>query len=200
MAAYDSGNAAVRRRPAKESRISVSLNAFVTHYGYAAIAIGTFLEGETVLLIGAAFAQRHLLSLPLVIITAALGSFAGDQMYFHLGRRYGQRLLERFPRLAARAARVQTLLFRFRYPIIPALRFMYGFRVAGPFALGTSRVEPQIFFWLNALGAAVWSMAISGVGFGFAMVLRQPDVRHYEYLLGAAAVAVLAALVWWRRR
>lgn len=178
----------------------MSLNAFVAHYGYAAVAIGTFLEGETVVLIAAAFAERQILSLPLVILTAALGGFAGDQLYFYLGRRYGARLLGRFPRLAVKAVRVQALLFRFRYPIIPALRFMYGFRLVGPFALGASEVEPAIFFWLNALGAVLWAVAIAAVGFSFASILQRPDLQRYEYLLGGAFLVLLAILVWRRRR
>ena len=48
------------------------MEQFVATYGYAAIALGTFFEGETILVIGGFLAHRGYLGLPGVIAGAAL--------------------------------------------------------------------------------------------------------------------------------
>jgi membrane protein DedA with SNARE-associated domain len=142
------------------------LESLVARWGYAAIFAGTFLEGETVLLAGGAMAHRGLLSLPWVIVCAFVASFSGDQMWFFLGRRYGPRAIERRPGWAAPAERVRGWLHRFGTGFVLAFRFVYGIRVLTPVLLGASGYPASRFAPLNAAGAAVWSCAVAGVGWG----------------------------------
>lgn len=46
----------------------MNLEEVVTHYGYIGILIGTFLEGETILIIAGFLAHRGYLELPFVIV------------------------------------------------------------------------------------------------------------------------------------
>jgi hypothetical protein len=80
--------------------------------GYLAVLIGTLLEGEAVLFLAGLAAQHDYLSLPVVVVVAAFGGFLSDQFLFFLGRRYGNRLLARFPSVGARAPRVHALIQR----------------------------------------------------------------------------------------
>lgn len=68
-------------------------------YGYLAIFVGAFLEGETIIAMGGFAAQRGYLDLPKVVVVGLFGGFLGDQLYFFLGRRHGSDLLARFPGL-----------------------------------------------------------------------------------------------------
>src|SRR5688572_1229681 len=104
----------------------------LTQFGYVAVFIGTFLEGETILALAGFAASDGWLSLPKVIAIAIVGAFLGDQVCFFLGRRYGERILARYPSLAAKAPRVQALLRRWDAPAVIVLRFCYGLRIAGP--------------------------------------------------------------------
>jgi len=181
----------------------LTLESFIRDYGYLAVFVGTFLEGETILLMAGFAAQRGYLSLPEVIAVAFLGGFAGDQLYFHLGRRHGSALLERFPSLRERTEAVRRLLFRFHALLIPALRFVYGMRVIGPMALGMSAVPPRRFLALNLAGAALWAALIAGAGyfFGRALELLVRDLARFEAAVFGlmAAVGVAAWLVLHRR-
>src|SRR5688572_3818853 len=67
-------------------------------YYYAIVFAWTFLEGETFVIFSGVAAREGILDLPLLILSAWVGSFLGDQLYFLIGRRYGARLLVRFPR------------------------------------------------------------------------------------------------------
>ena len=75
--------------------VSVPWENWVTHFGYMAILIGTFLEGETILVLGGFLAHRGYLHLPWVIASAFAGTFAGDQLYFYLGRFKGMKGLKK---------------------------------------------------------------------------------------------------------
>ena len=164
----------------------------IQHYGYAAVAIGTFLEGETVLLLGGAAASRGHLGLPWVIVVATVASFAGDQSFFWMGRAYGPALLQRFPKLGAGTARARVLLERHNTPVILSVRFLYGLRIAGPLAIGMSGVGRLRFFVLNLIGALVWACVIAALGYGtgqaLASVLGTIDAEEI-WTLGVVLVA-----------
>ena len=183
----------------------MSLTALLLNYGYFAVFLGTFLEGETILIMAGFAAHRGYLDLRWVMAVATAGSFMGDQLYFYLGARYGWHILNRFPKLKPRAARVQALLERYHLPLIPGIRFMYGLRMVGPLAIGMSSVSWARFFALNLLGAILWAVLIGGSGylFGNAMELVLADLRHYEEAL-LALIAIGGIIVWlnyrWRHR
>ena len=73
------------------------LRDLVYHYGYLAIFIGPFLEGETILALGGFAAHQGLLQLHLVMLSAFCGSLLGDQLFFFIGRIYGNRILKKWP-------------------------------------------------------------------------------------------------------
>ena len=76
----------------------MALGSLVQQYGYLAVLLGTFLEGETVLVLGAYLADRRYLVLAGVIASAFLGTVLGDQLAFWVDRRYGRALLARVQR------------------------------------------------------------------------------------------------------
>jgi len=175
----------------------MTIESFIDTYGYAAILIGTFLEGETILVLGGVAAHRGYLSLPWVIVAAFAGTLSGDQLYFFLGRWHSQKILDRRPSWKARAARAEKLLQRFQKPIIVGFRFLYGIRTVTPFVIGMSSVSALQFIPLNMMGALVWAVlvGVGGYAFGSALEAIIGDVKRYELeVLGA--VAAVGILIW----
>ena len=74
------------------------LQQFLQEFGYFALFLGTFFEGETILVLAGFLAFRGYMDLKLVMIVAFLGSYAGDQLWYFLGRKHGRKLLARKPR------------------------------------------------------------------------------------------------------
>jgi membrane protein DedA with SNARE-associated domain len=171
--------------------MSLDLAGLIDSYGYVAVFAGAFLEGETVLALAGFAASRGYLDFYTVAVVALIAGFAGDQLYFFLGRRHGTRILARFPGAQARAHRVDALLARWHAPLIIAIRFMYGFRVAGPILLGMGRVPAWKFMVFNFLGAAIWAPLIAGIGYAFGSILKSvlADLQRYEIWLLAIVVA-----------
>lgn len=181
--------------------MSLSVSLLVARYGYAAVAVGALMEGETVLLAAGFAAHRGLLDLRLVMLIAALAGTLGDQIYFALGRRHGASLLRRLPRLAGQLPRVQALLERHHTGLIPAIRFMVGLRTAGPLLIGWAGVNPWRFALLNMLGAAIWAVLVGGLGYVFGATLERllTNIKDVEGALLAGIVVVGLALHAGRR-
>lgn len=110
----------------------MSLETLISTYGYAAIGIGAFLEGETILILGGLAAHRGYLELPWVIVCAFLGTLFGDQLYFYIGRTKGKALLERRPHWKSKSEKVFLLLNRHQVWVILGFRFLYGLRTVTP--------------------------------------------------------------------
>ena len=183
----------------------MNLSTLIAEYGYWAVFIGCFLEGETVLLLAGFAAHRGLLQIEQVAIVAFAASTLGDQSFYWVGRRYGSTLFKRFPRLGDQVPRVQRLLDRHHTGLILSIRFLYGLRVAGPIAMGALQVPALRFAWLNATGAAIWAILIAGLGyqFGNALELFFKDLRMIEELVLAAILLIGLAhglLTFWRWR
>ena len=177
----------------------MSLEQLVATYGYAAVLIGTFFEGETILVVGGFLAHRGYLELPWVIASAFAGTLLGDQLYFYLGRSKGMALLGRRPRWRAKSERVLELLRRHQVPLILGFRFLYGLRTVTPFLIGASGVAPLRFSCLNVAGSAAWALAIGIAGYvlGQALETLLEEVRRYELWI-LAAIGAAGAAVWMR--
>ena len=83
----------------------MDLQSLVDTYGYLAIFVGAFLEGETIVAMGGFAAQNGYLDIRLVILAALFAGFLGDELFFFLGRYHGKRILARFPNIARRASK-----------------------------------------------------------------------------------------------
>ena len=179
----------------------MTVSELVTSYGYYAVFFGALFEGEAILILAGFAAHRGMLDLRYVIAIAFVASTLGDQIFFHLGRLYGVAILDRFPLLRARVPAVQKMLDKYHTMLIPAVRFLYGLRIAGPMIIGISSVSSARFALLNMLGALVWAVAIALAGyyFGALLDLLLNDIKHIEeaILLG---ILLAGCVIWlWRR-
>ena len=181
----------------------MDIPSFIDSYGYFAVFVGAFLEGETVLALAGLAAYRGYMEFYNVVVVAMIAGFLGDQVYFFLGRFKGQKILARFPHAHERAHRFDALLSRWHAPLIVALRFMYGFRIMGPLLLGMGRVPAWKFIVFNFIGAAIWAPLIAGIGyfFGNFLELILHDLKRFEMwiFLAVAVLGLAAAMIHSRR-
>jgi len=182
----------------------MDINYLISQYGYAALVVGSIAEGETITLLGGVAAHQGLLRFPLVVISVALGGMIGDQLLYLLGRRYGMKILRRFSRHRDKIHQAQTLIRRHPYLFVIGSRFMYGFRIVGPLLIGTSRLRPKIFLPLNILGAIVWALLFTTLGYiGGEVIgpwLHQFDQHVKRWIWLVIAIALVVCLRWWFRR
>ncbi len=173
----------------------MDLERFIVEHGawsYLVTLIWTFFEGETFVLLTGFAAAQGLLNLPLLLVAAALGSFAGDQCYFWIGRHFGLRLIARRPDWRAHVDRALSWLTRFDAAFILSFRFIYGVRNFSSFALGISGIGWKRFLAFNFIAAWLWAAVFIGLGYlcghAFERVMGQMAHRFSIVLLAVFVV------------
>jgi membrane protein DedA with SNARE-associated domain len=177
------------------------IEQLISRFGYPALVLGLLLEGETVLVLAAFIAHRGHLSLPLVISTAFLVTFASDQFFFWVGRTRGQQFLARRPGWKPSVEKARSLIHDNTTLLFIGFRFMYGLRTVLPFVFGMSRFDPKRFAFLNAVGVLLWALffGIAGYLFGQLMQLILKDVSRYEIWI-VIFLLIPGTLFWLHQR
>ncbi|MHB8623544.1 MAG: DedA family protein [Sulfuricaulis sp.] len=182
-----------------------TLIALIKNYGYFAILVGTFLEGETVLILGGFAAHMGLLELPWVIAGALVGSYSGDQLFYYIGRHYGPKVIASRLSWQENAEKAYRHLRRHTNLLIVSFRFYYGLRNVTPFVIGAAHIPRLRFSLLNLIGAVVWAISFGSAGYLFGEAIRAylVDLRRFEIYI-FLALTLVAILIWlarlWRNR
>lgn len=102
-----------------------------------------------------------------LVLVCWAGSCFGDVVRFWIGRRFGTRWLNRFPRLE-RAVQTAARLVDHHYLWIPMIhRYPNGIRSVAGFAFGMSRLPRSTFHLLNVASAGIWAVMMVSIGYAF---------------------------------
>ena len=167
---------------------------FVKDWGYVAVFLGSMIEGESVIFIAGFFAHEGYLSLPKIIIIAFTGTLIADQALYHLGRHYGNKIIDRFPSMRPRADKAFSLLRRYENIFILSFRFIWGIRIVSPIIIGSSGVTPLRFTTLNLVAAVIWSVGSCVTAYYFAHLIMDKFHLIPKILLG---LLVIGGGVWY---
>ena len=165
------------------------------HYGYAVIFVAAAIEGDAALVAASFLAHRGYFRLGLVILVAACGTIAINQVYFWMARAYGrQRIADmRSHRLYGRAF---NLVARYRMTLVLVSRFVYGFRIAIPATCGALGMSPLAFAAVDVTGAALWGALVGTGGYAIGKLLEYivDDLRAHEGQVAFGILVVMLAL------
>ena len=177
----------------------MTLELFIARYGYAAIALGMFVEGETLLLLGGFFAQQGELGLPGVLAAAVLGALSCDHLVFRLGRHHSLRYFEARPRHKVRIQRILDLLHDHRLLLLLGYRFLYGLRTLVPALLATTPVRYRAFALFSGIGTLAWAGFYVTLGylFGHSLDALLHQAEHYQTEIATlfAGLGLIAVLI-----
>lgn len=162
-------------------------------YGYWGVFLWAILGGEESVLMATWFVQKGLLTLPGVLVASALGGAVGDQIFFHLARRYGY---SRLCRSAGAYERARAWIARYGARIVLASRFLAGLRIAIPLACGALGMSPLTFSLLNLLSAFCWALFYTGILTWVWSVFRVEDIAG----VGLGILGLLLLSLWVRSR
>ena len=126
-------------------------------YGYIILFAWSILEGEMGLIMGGLLCHTGDMWLPLAIFIAGLGGFAGDQIYFYIGRYNKEHVHKMFAGQRRKFALAHLLLKKYGWPIIFVQRYMYGMRTIIPISIGLTRYDAKLFAFINLISAWCWA-------------------------------------------
>jgi undecaprenyl-diphosphatase len=159
----------------------------------ASTFLGLVVPGETAVIIGGVVAHAGSLQLGAVIVAAAAGAIAGDQVGFLVGRRFGPGLLNRLPRRLRKPEHIErTLALIARRGAVAVVlgRWTAAFRALVPGIAGMSQMRRGAFTVANVIGGVIWAVLVAGGGF-----LAGASYRVLEARLGLVSGALLAVFV-----
>ena len=171
---------------------------FVHAFGYYAVVVGTFFEGELVMLAAGVAACAGVLSLPGVILAGMLGIFASDTFCFLLGRLAGDRIKRWFPRLHARLGGVFRLIESRGRILVVCFQFFPGLCTVTPVAFGMTAIPIARFMALDLVGNVVWTLVFSCGGYAFGTLFERMVHDSYRWELGLIGALACAGLAVWR--
>ncbi len=126
-------------------------------YGYIILFAWSILEGELGLIMAGLMSHEGSMNLYMAIFIAGLGGFAGDQIYFYIGRFNKSYVHRNFKGQRRKFALAHLLLIKYGWPIIFVQRYMYGMRTIIPISIGLTRYNAKTFAFINLISAWCWA-------------------------------------------
>lgn len=171
----------------------------------AAAFVGVVFPGEIAVLLGGVAASRGTVSLAEVLVAAAVGAVAGDQVGYFVGRKYGEELLRRIPDRLLDEDKLQaarSFIRRLGAKGVILGRWTAALRALVPGLSGMAHMHYTRFLIANVIGGVLWAVVVGVVGYeaGDQWPKVQSAVGNASYVVLAVVVVALAAAYLVRRR
>jgi membrane-associated protein len=153
--------------------------------------VGFFFPGDTLLLSAGVFAAQGKLSLPAIIVVVALAAIAGDNIGYHIGKRYGRRLFRKPDGVIFRqeyVQRAEKFYERFGSRTMLIAHFVPVVRTFVPPVAGVARMDYPKYVIFDAIGDTAWAVSVTLIGYWFGTKI--PNIDHY-ILLAVGAVMII---------
>jgi len=178
------------------------VESYITQHGYIGIFIGTFLEGETTVILAGIFSRLEFMNVWMVMIWALAGTCAGDCTFFVIGRVFGKTIVEKFNFTKNKVPLANKIIRKKGNFIIFIIRFLVGVRAVILILLGCTNLKMGRFLTYSLLRSIVWSILVSIIGFAFGNVVLifVSDLKKYESaVVPAVPILVLVFIFIYRQ-
>lgn len=177
------------------------LAKLIGDYTYLIIPLTVFVLGPIVSLAAGVLLRLDVINLIPTILALAAGELVSDVLWYWLGRRYGERFVQRFGHYVgitqASVAYAKDLFSRHHDLIIFTSKLTAGLGFAVPilFSAGLSRVPFRRYMMLNIAGQFLWTAALLSIGYFLGHIfLRVNDVFEKMALFALFAILLISLI------
>jgi len=181
---------------------------FALIFAETGLLVGFFLPGDSLLFTAGLLAsqskpgQPHL-NLAVVLAGCTAAAVIGDQVGFTIGRTAGPRLLQRPDSRVFKQEyvdRTEGFFDRHGPKTVMLARFVPVVRTFAPVLAGVGKMHRRTFIIFNVLGACLWVIGISLIGYLLAGVIGSSIDAYVLPIIAAIVVlSLIPPLLEWRR-
>jgi membrane-associated protein len=153
--------------------------------------VGFFFPGDTLLLSAGIFVAAGKLSLVTAIPVIAIAAILGDNLGYHIGKRYGRRLFRKPDGVLFRqeyVQRAEVFYEKHGNKAVLMAHFVPVVRTFAPAVAGVARMNYKQYVVYDAIGDTVWTILLTSLGYWFGS--RIPNIDHY-ILLSVVVVMIV---------
>jgi len=171
-------------------------------WAYIVVFLGSLIEGESVILMAGFLAHEEYLSLPKIIVISFVATLFADQVLYHVGRHYGNHVLDKFPAHRKQSDRAFYFLKKYDTLFLLSFRFIYGIRIISPVIIGTSGISILRFTILNLVAALIWSVGSCVIAYYFAHLIMEELTLIPKIFLGLILIGggISYSIHHWRKK
>ena len=158
-------------------------------FAESGLLLGFFLPGDSLLFTAGIFAAQDKLPIGWLLLVVVTAAIIGDNVGYSIGRKTGNRIFKK----------EDGILFRREYlerskefyashggKTVTIARFVPIVRTFAPVVAGASKMERKRFIMFNVVGALIWGVGVTLVGYYFGSKIPNIDA----YLLPAVLIAM----------
>lgn len=173
--------------------------AFVI-FAESGLLVGFFLPGDSLLLTTGLLVHRGVLtqSIHFVVLVLFLAAALGDNVGYFFGKKVGRRLFRRedSPIFHKRnLIKAEEFYKKHGSKTIVLARFVPFARTFAPIIAGISHMKYSTFLIYNIIGALLWAVGLTYIGYYFGAWLEARGVDIDKYLLLIIAGVILLSLL-----
>jgi membrane protein DedA with SNARE-associated domain len=177
------------------------LEELISQYGYIAIFILTFFEGESVLIAAGFLAFSGYLNAIAIVLVSTAASYVGHGTFFLIALHKRESFLafvQRF--IKVNLSKLEILMAKYGTVSIFISQWLYGFRLLSAAVLGLSRMGKTKYFTFQLISCLIWAIICTASGYFFGATLKNflGDVKKYEPYI-AAGVLIVGFILWYIR-
>jgi membrane-associated protein len=153
--------------------------------------VGFFFPGDTLLLSAGVFIATGKLSFVTVLPVIAIAAIIGDNVGYHIGKRYGRRLFRKPDGLLFRQeyiGQAESFYEKHGNKAVMMAHFVPVVRTFAPAVAGVARMDYKKYVIYDAIGDIAWTILLTVIGYEFGS--RIPNLDHY-ILLSVLVVMVV---------
>ncbi|MCM0607191.1 MAG: DedA family protein [Xanthomonadaceae bacterium] len=157
-------------------------------------------NSDLLMVIGGALASLGVFQIGAVMILSPIFILMGDSVSFYVGRKFGVKILASryiqkvFP--FTRQEKLKSLMRANARQFCFMIRFIPGFRTFVFVFAGTMRIEPKIFYQMNALSTFLYCPTIVWLSYSAANQLQEVDGGFQNYTKWIMIIAGFVALMF----
>ena len=170
------------------------IGLFVIIFAESGILLGFFLPGDSLLFTAGFLSSQGYLNIWLLLPLLFIAAFLGDSTGYYFGKKVGSRIFSRPGSLLFNPDNVEktrNYFNKYGTKTILVARFIPVVRTIAPIMAGVGEMNYKTFVSYNWIGAIVWAVGLTTLGFIFGNTIPDAD----RYILPVIAFIVLISFM-----